>query len=398
MGIADFVYRLKPQAGDTAPHNEVGGGHPFSGGTATLVDTGGGNYAWRFSGGAAIADIPARSWQSEVAGSGITLAIRMRVSTQPAAAFVPFITYGLDATPTNGLYLGMDGTSNGLRTRYSTDSNIPIGSTAVERVFVLRLTPGIGGTLDKHELWLNTVGRSGTAPNSTASGNYTSRNLSKLIINAINSAVIDARDIVVWHEELPDADCAAVADNFDAQFTGGGTTVTCTTGDAAATGATAAIYQGATIGCSAGDAAATGSTATISNSNDVTINCNVGNASATGATATISINVTIACAVGNAVATGSTAGITNSTAFVTEPLINNTGSILANQAVVWTWFPGGRIGAMDLVTAVDGTGTTASDGTLTVTGLSSGAGILMVAIQNTSAVDDAVYYEAGTVA
>lgn len=89
---------------------------------------------------------------------------------------------------------------------------------------------------------------------------------------------------------------------------------------------------------------------------------------------------------------------TAGTAFVTEPLMNNTETILANQAVVWSWLPAGRIGALDTVTAVDGSGTTASDGTLTVTGLPAGAGILMVAVQVTGATDDYVYYEAGTVA
>jgi hypothetical protein len=84
--------------------------------------------------------------------------------------------------------------------------------------------------------------------------------------------------------------------------------------------------------------------------------------------------------------------------FVTEPLINNTGTVLSNTAVVWTWWPAGRIGSIEGITAVDGTGTTESDGTLIVLGLSAGAGLLMVAVPNTAATDDAVYYEAGTVA
>ena len=83
--------------------------------------------------------------------------------------------------------------------------------------------------------------------------------------------------------------------------------------------------------------------------------------------------------------------------FVTEPLINNTGTILGSKAVSWSWFPSGRIGSMGLVKAVDGSGTTAADGKLTVSGLSAGAGVLMVAILVTNATNDAVYYEAGMV-
>lgn len=84
--------------------------------------------------------------------------------------------------------------------------------------------------------------------------------------------------------------------------------------------------------------------------------------------------------------------------FTTEPMMNNTETLLASESVVWTWFPGGRIGSLDAITAVDGSGTTGVDGTLTVTGLDAGSGILMVAMLNTDATDDYVYYEAGTVA
>jgi len=66
--------------------------------------------------------------------------------------------------------------------------------------------------------------------------------------------------------------------------------------------------------------------------------------------------------------------------------------------VVWTWWPAGRIGAISGITPVDGTGTTEADGTLIVLGLTAGPGLLLVAVPNTSATDDAVYYEAGTVA
>lgn len=96
--------------------------------------------------------------------------------------------------------------------------------------------------------------------------------------------------------------------------------------------------------------------------------------------------------------TASLAGTVSGGTFVTEPLINNTGTILASQVVSWSWFPSGRIGSMGLVKAVDGSGTTAADGKLTVSGLPAGTGILMVAVLVSNASNDAVYYEAGTVA
>ena len=156
--------------------------------------------------------------------------------------------------------------------------------------------------------------------------------------------------------------------------------------------------SGVTISCTVGNATAAGVTATIYQ--DVNVSCSVGNATANGSTASISNGGTISCTVGNAVAAGSAATITNNPIrIVTEPFINNTETgVLASTAVVWSWLPLGRIGALDSVTAVDGTGTTAADGTLTVTGLSVGAGILAVAVQNTDATDDDVFYYAGTVA
>lgn len=95
--------------------------------------------------------------------------------------------------------------------------------------------------------------------------------------------------------------------------------------------------------------------------------------------------------------TGSVASGTGS--FTSEPLINNTGTVLTSQAVVWTWTPAGRVGSMTGKTPTDGTGTThATNGTLAVSGLPLGAGTLMVAVRHTSASDDDVYYQAGTAA
>lgn len=91
------------------------------------------------------------------------------------------------------------------------------------------------------------------------------------------------------------------------------------------------------------------------------------------------------------------ASITAAGSIVTDILVNNTGSILVSQAVAWSWFPNGRIGSFSLTGLVQGSGTTSGSGALTVTGLPTGPGILLVAKPNASAVDDHVYYQAGTV-
>lgn len=77
----------------------------------------------------------------------------------------------------------------------------------------------------------------------------------------------------------------------------------------------------------------------------------------------------------------------------TSILMNNTGTVHSNTSVYWSWLPSGRIGSLTSITPSDGTGTTDSNGQLTVTGLAT-PGILLVTKRNTSATDDDVYYEA----
>ena len=115
-------------------------------------------------------------------------------------------------------------------------------------------------------------------------------------------------------------------------------------------------------------------------------------------TVVLSAHVTAAPAVRAVSLSGLAPTVLVPASFTTDVLINNTGTVLANEAVVWTWWPAGRIGAISGITPVDGTGTTEPDGTLIVLGLTAGPGLLLVAVPNTSATDDAVYYEAGTVA
>lgn len=79
---------------------------------------------------------------------------------------------------------------------------------------------------------------------------------------------------------------------------------------------------------------------------------------------------------------------------VSDIMANNTGSAWASQAVVWSWLPAGRFGALSAVTPQDGTGTTAANGRLTLTEQLTPPGILLAAKQNTDATDDDVYYEA----
>lgn len=78
--------------------------------------------------------------------------------------------------------------------------------------------------------------------------------------------------------------------------------------------------------------------------------------------------------------------------FTTSAMVNNTGSRLANTAVVWEWRRG-NIGAAPAGVTY-GSGTTGADGRLMIAGLPMGAGVLLAATPD----GQNVYYEAGNAA
>lgn len=86
------------------------------------------------------------------------------------------------------------------------------------------------------------------------------------------------------------------------------------------------------------------------------------------------------------------------TQVVTEPLENDGGSLHLNAAVKWSWFPGGRMGAMEGITPLDGTGTThATVGNLVIDGLPLGPGVLMTCVWGATPDLDSVHYQYLTV-
>lgn len=81
--------------------------------------------------------------------------------------------------------------------------------------------------------------------------------------------------------------------------------------------------------------------------------------------------------------------------FTTSVIINNSGSVLANQSIDWSWFEGGRVGEISS-TPEEGTDTTDGSGNLVITVNNTNPGFLLAAVKVTNATDDLVYYEAGT--
>lgn len=228
MGILDYVYRLKPEAGDTQPHNEIGGAQVLSG-SPTLVDLGGGVMAWRFT-AAALATIAARAMDTTGSGganSGFTMAVRCAVTTAPSqdsrlycySASSDPLQAGLvvrRGTTSGKRYSQLRGASasviNGIFTEWTPGA---VMTTDVIRVVVNDPAPVVPGDNDGLDVW--NVSNAGLTPDVSV---YTSvgTNLGTFQFLHVNplAGVMDVRDILVWHEELSAADCDALRDDLDA--------------------------------------------------------------------------------------------------------------------------------------------------------------------------------------
>lgn len=152
------------------------------------------------------------------------------------------------------------------------------------------------------------------------------------------------------------------------------------------------LSSSASIAGSVGDSVASGPNAVIGNIGSTVVNGSIGDTVATGIDATIvfGAQTTISSAVGACVSQGSTA--TTSNRIVSDVIINNTGTILGNTSVFWTWTPNGRIGVMEGMTPQDGAGTTDASGKLS-TGIILTTGRLDIAVRGSSASEDAVYQQ-----
>lgn len=212
MGLQDFTYRLKAESGDTTPHDETANSADLTGGTISLVSAGGG-HAWQITGGKASAGTTARTINVSAAGGGVTLAVRMAV-TGYAGGFEYLAGWCVDTTPSRGLVIGQAGANN-TRDRYVSSTSATGNSITVNadfRTYVLRLTAPDSCVVKK---WINTTGRSGTAADNTSNAvNVIINDVLDTVFAGISGATVQISDIVLWPEELSDANCAAIADDL----------------------------------------------------------------------------------------------------------------------------------------------------------------------------------------
>lgn len=293
-----------------------------------------------------------------------------------------------------------------------TVSSISYGGVALTKID--SITANVSGMFQDTELWYLDnpplgsnaliINFSGSADFSAYTAeSYTGKTVAGIAASAKSQNVSASTSSPVCNVNVPYSDCWLVGYAYgrdaSAPTAGAGTTVRQSLGIGHAAGDSNGVVGTGnqtlsflTSGAAPWPGVITAAISAANAGGGATINGAVGNASADGSTATVTnLPTTISGAVGNAAASGTTASVT--TRIMTDPLINNTETVLASTAVHWSWIPAGRIGSLNGITITDGTGTTDADGRL-APGIVRTAGILKVAKRNTDATDDEVFYQA----
>lgn len=234
MGYLDYTYRISAAADSaasrTVPTNMANTAQTLAltGGSLALVDLGSGVMAWRLSGGIASGPTPSKTLavtSGQAAGGGVTLVIRYALTTYPTANDDRIFWWHPSADSVNGVGLRKFGAAgsyscyrNG-NTAYGPSN----GEGSAMRTLVIKLVGNeSSGTADEQvKTWINTVSRSGTAPNFVGGNTIVGTNgvFDTLKFLPTGVGVADVRDIILYAGEKTDAECAALADGLDAAMT-----------------------------------------------------------------------------------------------------------------------------------------------------------------------------------
>lgn len=137
----------------------------------------------------------------------------------------------------------------------------------------------------------------------TNSGTTISCTLGDATASGLDTAVINSTIIAAETGN-------ATASGLDAAIVSGNT-INCVIGDATASGLDATVTNITTINCTIGDSVANGLDATVTNDTTQVISCDVGICNASGLDANVATSITISCTVGAATASGLDSIITN---------------------------------------------------------------------------------------
>lgn len=229
MSLFDYVYRLKPKAGDTSPVNEVGGAQALTGVSApTLVDLGGSTYAWRTTGNPLMATITGKTIGAtggSTAG-GVTVVLRLAIATDPGASDHRLFTLGSTTSAFEpGLQLRRS-TAAGYVAGAFRDSGVTtiltpdiIGVGTTMHTYVLRLAcDGATGVPEEVAVWWS-GGAALTTPDSVYSASLGVNYLLQYLHLDPGGGQLDIRDVLVYHDTKTAAECVQLLD-LDAALAG----------------------------------------------------------------------------------------------------------------------------------------------------------------------------------
>ena len=231
MPVLSPRYWLKADAGRTSPVNSVTESGPLTGGTVTLTDLGGGNWAYVCTGAASSATFTPLTTD----GGGVygppdgsrTIAIRAAIATMPSSpSFARLFGFTSDTDlDTNGIKIARNGSDTsflawapGNGDSVVIDSAMAIG-TALKTV-VIRLNANSG--IDTMSVWVQRTDRAGaTTADFVSTGDGSSyfealMALQRFIVQPGDGS-LRLGDAIIWPQgDLTDAECAAVADGLRA--------------------------------------------------------------------------------------------------------------------------------------------------------------------------------------
>lgn len=232
MAVNDYVLRVKPTAGQTAPRDEVSGVSFTGTGTPTLIDAGS-EKAWEITFGTLLKKTGlSMALNGAIDGGGKTLAIRFRMNTTSSDSFMPMAGVAKSGgLLTEAFFAGQNG-GNSYRGRIN-PSGTTIGSTSIASkpngviyTLVYKFVTRVASNSDEGKLWVNTVGRVGTAPDAVSGGAsaFTATFTDAYINCQGTTGAYDLFDLLFWDGEKTDAECAQLADSLRETLDGGGTT------------------------------------------------------------------------------------------------------------------------------------------------------------------------------
>jgi hypothetical protein len=214
-----LLARVLPTNGQVQITNAVSASVFTGTGTTTLVDVGA-EKAWRFPSGVTLSSgINPKTIEPNQTGSGITVAVRFRMTQDGSGTIRLFDVVGnthrigIRRSPGPDVYTG-DGSGGIFGVSVS-----PLALNATHTIVFVASVSSVSAA-DIGKLWRNRTGRPNNNPDAVGGGFnlVPSIVLDRVELNSNPSTAYDLLDFVVWGRELTDAECAAVADDIRGAF------------------------------------------------------------------------------------------------------------------------------------------------------------------------------------